>query len=61
MRNQYKGRYVAMYNLEIVDSDPDRMALYTRMRQRFGRQPVLLIEGGDQPMPVYSVRSARHP
>jgi hypothetical protein len=60
VRNQYRGRYVAMYNCKIVDSDSDRLALYTRMRHCFAGQPVLVIEGGDQPMPVYSVRSALH-
>ncbi len=59
VRNQYKGVVVAVYNGEIVDSDPDRRTLYIRMRDRFGRQPVLLVDGGDQPMPVYTVYSAR--
>jgi len=59
VRNQYKGVVVAVYNGEIVDSDPDRGALYRRMRDRFDRQPVLLVDGGDQPMPVYTVYSAR--
>lgn len=59
VRNQYRQQYVAVYNNEIVDSDLDRMTLYFRMRERYDRQPVLIIEGGDQPMPVYRVRSPR--
>ena len=59
IRNQYKQQYVAVYNGKIVDSDNDRLLLYFRVRERYDRQPVLLIEGGDQPMPVYRIRSPR--
>lgn len=58
-RQQYHGQFVAVYNGEIVDHDPDRSQLYFRVRNRYDRQPVLIIEGGDQPMPVYRVRSPR--
>lgn len=59
IRNQYKGQFVAIYHGKIIDNDLDRMTLYFRMRERFGREPVAIIEGGDQPMPVYYVRSVR--
>ena len=58
-RKQYAGKFVAMYEDAIVDSDPNRAILYFRVRERFGRQPVLIIAGGDQPMPVYRIRSPR--
>jgi hypothetical protein len=48
-----------MYDGAIVDSDSNRMLLYARVRERFGRQPVLITEGGDQPIPVYRIRSPR--
>ncbi|MEZ4869383.1 MAG: hypothetical protein R3C14_49125 [Caldilineaceae bacterium] len=57
-RSQYLGRFVAVYNGEIVDSDPNQRTLYLRTKERFGREPVLLVEGGDQPMPVYQSYSA---
>ncbi|MFN8491755.1 MAG: DUF5678 domain-containing protein [Caldilineaceae bacterium] len=57
-RNQYQGRFVAVYNGEIVDSDPNQRTLYLRTKERFGREPVLLVEGGDQPMPSYQSYSA---
>ncbi|MEW6404363.1 MAG: hypothetical protein AB1649_21395 [Chloroflexota bacterium] len=57
VRDQYQGQFVAVYRDEIVDSDEERLTLYQRIRERFGRRPVLIIEGGDQPMPVYHVRS----
>ena len=55
VRNQYKGRFVAVYDGEIVDNDPDRIVLYKRIRAKYGRQPVLLVEGGDHPMPEYRI------
>jgi hypothetical protein len=57
LRNQYKEQYVAVYNGVIIDSDVDRMQLHFRVREHYARQPILIIEGGDQPMPVYRVRS----
>ena len=60
-RNQYQGFFVAVYNGEIVDSDPNQRTLYLRAKERFGREPVLLVEGGDQPIPVYQSYSAYAP
>jgi hypothetical protein len=57
-RKQYQGLFVAVYNGEIVDSDPNQRTLYLRAKARFGREPVLLVEGGDQPMPLYQSYSA---
>lgn len=57
-RQQYAGRFVAVLNGKVVDQDGDRLALLQRTRQQFGRQPLLIIEGGDQPMPTYHVTSA---
>jgi hypothetical protein len=57
-RKQYQGFFVAVYNGEIVDRDPNQRTLYLRAKERFGREPVLLVEGGDQPMPVYQSYSA---
>ena len=59
IRQQYKGQFVAIYQGKIVDTDLDRMTLYFRIRERFGREPVVILEGGDQPMPVYYVHSVR--
>ncbi len=38
----YLGRYVAIHNGEVVDNDTDVRALHLRIRQQFGRIPVLL-------------------
>ena len=58
-RHRYQGKYVAVYQGQVIDSDADRLTLYHRVRQKFGRQTVLITEGGDQPVPVYRVRSPR--
>ena len=38
----YPGEYVAIYSNQLVDHDPDFQAIHRRIRQRFGRQPVLI-------------------
>ena len=61
LRNQYKEQYVAVYNGVIIDSDVDRIQLHFRVRERYDRQPILIIAGSDEPMPVYRVRSTLDP
>lgn len=58
-REQYAGQFVAVYQGHVVDTDPDRLTLYRRVHERFGRQPILITEGGDYPIPVYQVHSVR--
>jgi hypothetical protein len=58
-RKRYEGQFVAVYKGQVIDSDPDRLTLYHRVRQQVGRQAILITEGGDYPIPVYRVRSPR--
>ena len=58
-RKKYQGKYVAVYQGQVVDSDPDQLTLFYRVRDRFGRQTILITEGGDQRIPVYRVRAPR--
>lgn len=58
-RERYTGAFVAVYQGQVIDSDPDRLTLYYRVRARLGRRPVLITAGGDYPLPVYTVRSPR--
>ncbi len=58
-RKRYEGQFVAVYKGQVVDSDSDRLTLYHRLRQQFGRQTILITEGGDYPIPVYRARSPR--
>jgi len=42
-RAKYSGKYIAVHNQELVDSDVDSDALYRRVRAKFGRTPVLMM------------------
>ena len=39
---QYAGRYVAILNGDVVDSDPERAALSRRMYERYGLRPLYM-------------------
>jgi len=56
---QYLGRYVALHNGDVVDSDKDFQALHQRIRQRFGRQAVLLRQVTPEPDRTLVMRSPR--
>jgi len=58
-REQYNGQFVAVHQGQVVDSDSNQLTLYHRVRQQFGRQTILITEGGDQPMPIYHNRSTK--
>ncbi len=42
LKAQYLGQYIAMHNGQVVDHDSDFQALHQRIRQRFGRKPVMI-------------------
>ena len=50
LAEKYLGQYVAIHNGKVIDHDEDFQALHSRIRQRFGRQPVLLrrVEAGPE-------------
>ena len=56
-RQQYAGQYVAVYEGQIVDSDQQQRQLYLRIRDRFGRKPVLLIQADLEQTPIYTVHT----
>lgn len=58
-RNQYRGLYAAVYQGEIVGMDEDQVDLYYRMHKAYNGEPVLIIPGGDDPMPTYRFPSIR--
>jgi hypothetical protein len=49
LRRQYLGQWVAIHDQTLVDHDPDQMALYQRIRARFGRTSVLIRRVSDEP------------
>lgn len=42
LKAQYLGQYIAMHNGQVVDHDADFQTLRQRIRQRFGRTPVMI-------------------
>lgn len=42
VRRSYGDDFVAVYNQEVVDHDPDRLTLYRRVRKKLGDVPVLI-------------------
>ncbi len=59
LRRQFLGQYVAVYHGQVVDHGPDFPTLHSRIRQRYGRQPVLLRRVEMEPEPTLTFRSPR--
>ena len=56
---KYEGKYVAVYNGEVVDSDEDSIALTDRFYRRYGYVPVYCQLVTKGPLPVCRIRSPR--
>jgi hypothetical protein len=56
---KYAGQFVAMHEGRVVDSDPDELALFLRICERFPMIGVLIKRVTDQPDLVWMVRSPR--
>ena len=56
---RYPGQYVAIYEQHLVDSDPELEALYTRVRQSYPNEFVLIRQVEAQPEPITYLRSPR--
>ncbi len=55
----YAGQYVAIYHEQLVDSDPDQVALYRRVRQSFSGEFVWIAPVKESPIEVLHFRSPR--
>lgn len=51
------GAWVAIHDGTVVDHDQDRVALYRRVRQHYGRVPVLVCEVTAEPVEEIWVRT----
>ena len=56
---EYAGQYVAIHDGKVVDHDEDFQSLHNRIRQHFGRRPVLLRRVETKPERVLVFRSPR--
>lgn len=55
----YRGQSIAMHNGEVIDHDPDEVALSQRVRARYGKEPVLITPVLPEPIQTIFVRSPR--
>lgn len=60
LAEKYLGQYVAIHNGKVVDHDDDFQSLHSRIRQRFGGQPVLLRCVEAEPERVLVICSPRY-
>jgi hypothetical protein len=59
LKAQYLGQYIAMNDGQVVDHDMDVTILRQRVRQRFGRKPVMITlveEVAERPLVRYGFR-----
>ncbi|MEK7277806.1 MAG: hypothetical protein AAB427_10690 [Chloroflexota bacterium] len=59
LKAKYLGQHVAIHEGRLVDHDADAGTLAKRVRQRFGRLPVMLAHVEDEPIKEYVFRSPR--
>ena len=59
LHTQFLGQYVAIYRGEVVDHDFNFQVLHSRIRQQYGRQPVLLRRVEIKPERALTFRSPR--
>ena len=49
LKKKYLGEYIAFHQGKVIDHDPDEAALWKRVRQRYGRTPILIVQVGETP------------
>jgi len=59
LKQDYFGQHVAIHNGQLVDHDADAMTLLRRIRQRFGRLPVLITQVEEEPVREYVIHSTQ--
>ena len=56
---RYEGKYVAILNGKVVDSDADKRALAQRLYRQFGYQPIYVQPVTAASLPIYRMSSSR--
>ena len=57
LKVKYLGQHVAIHDGQVVDHDADPTALVQRVRERFGRLPILFTHVEDEPAQEYTLHS----
>ncbi len=56
---KYAAEYVAIYHGQVVDHDPDQLALLTRIDRQYPETAVFIAQVLSEPEEVYTFRSPR--
>jgi hypothetical protein len=56
---QYPNHYVAIHQGQLVDHDPDQLALFLRIDERFADEVVLIRQVLPEVDPIYTIHSTR--
>ena len=59
LKEKYLSQHVAIFEGRLVDHDSDVTEMVIRVRQRFGRAPVLITQVDEKPMREFWIRSPR--
>ncbi len=59
IKASYLGQYIAMHKGQVVDHDSDFATLRQRIRQRFGRTPIMMTHVEELPDPEFTRRGFR--
>ncbi len=57
LKAKYLGEWVAIYEHQLVDHDPETINLYRRVRAKYGNAPVLIRQVEPEPDPILYVRT----
>lgn len=56
LKKRYEGQHIAIHEQQVIDHDQDVTALAGRIRQQYGRIPILITQVYDQPVPEFAIR-----
>lgn len=59
LKESYPRQHVAIHEGQVVDHDPDVTLLAQRIRQHYGRIPILITQITDDPVPEFTIRHPR--
>ena len=59
-RAKYEGEYIAIHEKKLVDHDKNETKLYARVREKYGKTPVLIMPAeGPQEIQIFSPRTSQ--
>lgn len=54
-REQYQGKYVAIFHTKVIDQDVDRGALLRRIREKYGKAAIPILSAQQFSIPDYLI------